>query len=262
MSEEYIKPMVSEGYSPVVTPEGVYTEAIYLRERNAMGEDYTDDIKAWVRANWHQFREGGDGHYRNDAEVDTWAEKCPLAASLCARILNGKKAASEACGIPDFQVDWIEMNAVGFLHGDKFGWHTDQFQSSLMHREETRALTFLYYFREEPARFTGGELEFFDGTLIEPENDLLLWIDPYQRHQVREVNCPESRQGHPLSARWSIAGWLHRPTTGVLPDWDQDPEHAAPIPSEDTGWGSYLDVRNEMSSQRTGRDSSFGADPC
>ncbi len=219
--------MTDLAYSPINTPEGIYTEPLYYRAAG-MGEDYTRTIRAWLLQQWRlgAVVRGGDGEGRRDYEICGIDKKCPdLMRMLYAKLLADLPAALEACHIEPFTVDWFETNAILFHNGDRFRWHTDHFQSSLCWREETKRITFNYYLTDSE-RFSGGELEFFNGLLKEPHEDTVLWFDPYQRHQVREVRCDDP---DPMAGRWAISGWVHCPPTGTMPAWGNDPGHRAPV---------------------------------
>ena len=222
----YTRPIFPHGdghYSPVNTPEGEYPTPLYHAMPNAMGKDFAHDFIEWTAENRSRFVRGGDREHRRDVEV-VGVESCGrFGEELHRQLLLRYHDALEDCHVDPFSVTWCEMNAIGYLDGDRFNWHTDHFQSSVNLRHETKAITFLYYAHQEPLPFEGGGLEFADGTVIAPENDLLLWINPYQRHRVLEVAIGEDADPW-RGGRWTLAGWLHKTETGLeLPKWHKEP---------------------------------------
>ena len=225
MSGPYKRPFFSHGdghYSPVNTDEDVYPKALYHAVPDAMGAGFARDFINWTAHLERGFSRGGDGEHRRDVEA-AGLEACgPYGRELEAVVRGRYHEALEPCGIEPFEATWCEMNAVGFLEGDRFRWHTDHFQSSVNLRRETKGITFIYYAHQEPRPFSGGGLEFADGTLIEPDNDLLLFINPYQRHQVHRVRLFDGADPW-RGGRWTLSGWLHRPESEVPdPTWHME----------------------------------------
>lgn len=222
----YKRPIFSQGdghYSTVNTPEGVYPTPLFHAMPNAMGKEFARDFIEWTAAGRDAFVRGGDGEHRRDVELAELSSLDRFGDELHRELLRCYEEAFEACEIEPFSSVWCEMNAVGYLDGDRFRWHTDHFQSSVSLRQETKALTFIYYAHEDPRPFKGGGLEFADGTIIEPDNDLLLWINPYQRHRVLDVELEEGADPW-RGGRWTLAGWLHRTEAGMpWPTWHQEP---------------------------------------
>ncbi len=212
-------------YSPVNSPEGIFDKPLLYPIAGAMGKDFAAALIEWTSSNRDRFAIGGDGVHRRDVELPD-ADGVELVDELGRRVLELYPEALEACKVEPFEVAWLERHLIGYLQGDRFGWHTDHFQSSLSLREETKAITFLYYAHRDPRGFTGGGLEFFDGSVLEPDNDLLAFFNPYQRHRVLPVKVHGDAW---LDGRWSVAGWAHRPERGELPTWDQEPGHAEPL---------------------------------
>lgn len=204
--------------SALNTEEGSYSEPIFWPVHNAMGERYSKGLLDWCVDNWGKFTLGGDGDKRRNYELPVVLDHCPMIPELYERIGTLLTAACDACKIDRFVPHWTEGHAMVFHDGQRFGWHSDHYKSSDLHEEETRTITFLYYMQQTPRLFTGGELEFFDGSMIDHADDMLLFIDPWQRHQVREVACKLS---NPRDGRWAISGWVHRHPTGVVPDWKE-----------------------------------------
>lgn len=220
------RPFFSYGggvYSSVNTPEGVYPTPLYRAIPHAMSPAFALDFVDWTYTNRHFFTAGGDRVHRRDQEIVGLPSCGRFGEELHKTLLQLYEEAIEPCGVEPFTATWCEMNCVGFLHGDRFGWHTDHFQSSVNLRRETKAITFIYYAHTEPRAFTGGGLEFADGTIIEPDNDLLLFMNPYQRHRVLPVEIPAGADPW-RGGRWTLSGWLHRPAAGLpVPTWPQEP---------------------------------------
>lgn len=184
-----------------------YDKARYKVERGIMGKDYTEALRRFLWENRGMLELGGDGDRRRNWEIADIEHVCPdLISPLRAEIESRMEGALKVCGVDKFDIHWTELHAICHHEGQQFQWHTDHFESSNVRRPETRTMTFTYYFRTKGDNYDGGQLEFFDGTLIDPRDDMLVWCDPYQCHRVRKVSM-KSRQL--MDARWAIIGWVH-----------------------------------------------------
>ena len=173
---------------------------------NALGADFSASAKQWLSDNRLLLALGGDGDRRRNLEIPDVATRWPGIEPLFSALPGFAIDVCFALGVPEFQVSWIECHAMVFEHGDRFQWHTDHYESSGLDWSETKRLAFAYYLQAEPQTFTGGELEFFDGTIVPTADDRLVILEPYQIHRVREVSC-SSRDL--MDGRWVLAGWIH-----------------------------------------------------
>ena len=129
-----------------------------------------------------------------------------LVGDLRGRIIEEAVNALGPCLVPEFDVEGVECHATMHHHGNFFSWHDDADGYTGGDALETRRLAFAYYMHSKPKMFDGGELEFLDGTAIEPRHNRLAFWHPIQKHRVRPVECWSS---HVLHGRWSVMGWLH-----------------------------------------------------
>ncbi len=155
----------------------------------------------WLHHNKGFFLRGGDedGRDRFNYELTEVDDLFKPTADLKAEILKHLAGAIEKVGIPDFDLEAIECHATLYHHGSHFAHHKDR-------DDGTRRLAFCFYLHTEPKMFSGGELEFLDGTMVEANHNRLVIFDPYQQHRVRRVECWSADFLH---GRWAISGWIH-----------------------------------------------------
>ena len=144
-------------------------------------------------------RTGDDGavdYFRWELDqVD--AVSADLVASFRRRLLDHFDA---WVGRPlGFELDAVDLFAALYHHGSHMTWHADR------SADDPPAVAFAFYMHAEPCMFTGGELEFLDGTTVEPKNNRLVLYGAGQQHRVRPVECWSS---HVLHGRWALLGWL------------------------------------------------------
>lgn len=135
------------------------------------------------------------------------------AATIRKAVLDSLDAASEACAVPPFDVLHIETHATLYHHGGQFDWHDDieDYEGEIV---PTRRLSFCCYFHSPQQMFSGGELEFMDGTTVAPKHRSIALFHPVQQHRVRAVECYSAEALH---GRWAVTGWVHgEPPEGWL----------------------------------------------
>lgn len=184
-----------------------YSDALYQVVPDLMPAEFVNSAGDWLQANLRQFVRGGDpeGVSRFNyelVEVDKW---WPRIGELRGAILRAMPAALEKCGVDPFDLEYVETHATLYHHGGHFCWHDDAPDYS-GNFAATRRITFCYYLHSTPKMFTGGELEFLDGTLLEPANNSLVFFHPLQQHRIREVECWSKEALH---GRWAFFGWIH-----------------------------------------------------
>jgi SM-20-related protein len=109
----------------------------------------------------------------------------------------------------------VEAELTAHNDADFFAMHADAGND-----RAARLLTYVYYFRREPAAFAGGELRLFDSKPeadgsrtvgnafdIEPVNDRLVLFLSQHLHEVRPIQCPTRRFE---DGRFTVNGWVHR----------------------------------------------------
>lgn len=164
---------------------------------------FETEVGPWLHAQRLQFQRAGDeqGAVRFAWEMENVDQHAPeLFAPLRKAIIDKVPEALEACAVEDFDLLGVEMHASVYHHLGHYAWHEDQEGPN-----DLKRLAFAYYLRTAPVMFKGGELEFLDGTTIEPESGRLAFWHPLQPHRVRPVECWAADV---ISGRWAIFGWL------------------------------------------------------
>ena len=201
-----------------------YREALFHRVPDAMPMEFSRVLAAWLYANRKTMTRGGDpeGVSRFNWEITDVDRLCEHLGPLKKKIVAEIPAACIANKIPEFDLDHFEMHATLYHAGSHFDWHDDApgYDGKFI---ESRRLSFTYYMHSDPKMFSGGELEFVDGSLIVPEDNALQMFFPLQKHRVREVECWSA---HVLHGRWCIMGWIH----GNPPDGYTEPRNVRGIP--------------------------------
>jgi Rps23 Pro-64 3,4-dihydroxylase Tpa1-like proline 4-hydroxylase len=115
---------------------------------------------------------------------------------------------------PQFEIERIEIQATASGDGDYFRMHQDRDEDS------TREISFVYFFYQEPKRFSGGELRIFETEIINqrpvpvdrsqtliPRQNQILFFPSRHEHEVLPVRVPSKAFPH---SRFTINGWIHR----------------------------------------------------
>lgn len=194
-----------------------FREAIYHTTDDALGPAANGALGKWLYEHRDKLVVGGDergvDRFNHETiEVDKLMPDLvdPLRKKLIE--LTSDEDVLRQLATPAFDMRYIEMHSTLYHHGAHFIWHDDAVSYD-QHVVPTRRVTFCYYMHTEPKMFDGGELEFMDGTKVEPKNDRLVLFHPVQQHRVRKVECWSA---HVLHGRWAIMGWLHGDTDA---DW-------------------------------------------
>ena len=118
----------------------------------------------------------------------------------------------ENLNISKFEVGDIEMQMTSHNDGDFYKPHVDNGSADA----SRRSLTFVYYFHSLPKQFSGGQLLFFQPkpSVIEPENNTIVFFDPALKHAVHPVQCPSRLFEH---SRFTLNGWLRKKTSEQEP---------------------------------------------
>lgn len=203
---ETADPFAAAPNQPVV-PNRFRSPLLHIVD-GAMPDEWVSAFGRWLFQNRERFVRGGDeaGVQRVNWELADVDTHCPdLLAPFKRRLIDAHLGALEPCKVPEFDLRYVEIVATLYHHGMHFVWHDDApgYDGELV---PSRRLTFTYYLHTEPKMFSGGELEFLDGTAIEPRNNRLVLFHPVQQHRVRRVEC---WSGHVLHGRWALSGWLH-----------------------------------------------------
>ncbi|ELS31774.1 MULTISPECIES: 2OG-Fe(II) oxygenase [Pseudanabaena] len=116
--------------------------------------------------------------------------------------------------INNFAIGQIESQLTAHNHGNFYKIHND----SGSPEDESRILTYVYYFNREPKAFTGGELVIYDSKIengyyvaansfktIKPTNNTIIFFPSHCMHEVLPVSCPSE---YFADSRFTINGWV------------------------------------------------------
>lgn len=190
-----------------------YQPARLLILDEVMELEWIADLGQWLFSQRESFRRGGteDGRGRFNYELENVDDRFSALGELKRVLSENADEAAEIAAVEPLEVESVECHASLYHHGSHFNWHKDRDgyedePEETQRRAQSRWLSFCFYLHAEPPMFSGGELEFLDGTQIEPKHNRLVMFDPQQPHRVRRVECWSSEFLH---GRWAIAGWLH-----------------------------------------------------
>lgn len=117
--------------------------------------------------------------------------------------------------LPSFHIANIESQLTAHNDGNYYKIHRDNSSS----KTNTRVLTYVYYFNQEPKAFSGGELQIYDSKInkynsyipaqsfqrVEPRNNSIVFFLSRHFHEVLPVNCPSQNFA---DSRFTINGWI------------------------------------------------------
>jgi Rps23 Pro-64 3,4-dihydroxylase Tpa1-like proline 4-hydroxylase len=118
--------------------------------------------------------------------------------------------------IPRFDIGDIEVQVTAHGDGNYFKLHNDSGSPDTA----TRALTYVYYFYNQPKAFSGGELRIYDTIVkdgfyqcgphaadIDPKDNSVIFFAPHMHHEVLKVRVPS---GEFRDGRFTVNGWVRR----------------------------------------------------
>ncbi len=138
----------------------------------------------------------------------------PLKAPFHDLIEAQREAMLAALGLPAFEVARVELELVAHRGGSFFLPHIDTLTSmNRGDRQTDRILTTVYYFQNQPKRFSGGELALFpfgagEPLIFEPSDNRLVAFPSFAMHEVKSITCPPGDNF--ADARFAVNCWLHR----------------------------------------------------
>ena len=121
---------------------------------------------------------------------------------------------ADKLGIPPFPISQIESQMTAHNDGHYYQLHNDNGSPD----SATRRLTYVYYFRQGPNSFSGGELRLYDSKLennflvkadsfktVEPRHNSIIFFPSYCMHEVLPIQCPSRKF---VDSRFTINGWI------------------------------------------------------
>lgn len=177
-----------------------YRAARFTTFEEVMPKKWLAEVGEWLHSQRNNFRRGGDedGRERFSYELAAMDEIYKQTATLKAEVAARLDDAVKLVGVPDFDLEFIECHATLYHHGNHYAWHNDT--------EGARRLAYCLYMHTDPRMFSGGELEFADGTMVDANHGRLAIYDPNQQHRIRRVECWSAAFLH---GRWALSGWIH-----------------------------------------------------
>jgi len=192
-----------------------YRAALYKTFDDVMPADWLADAGAWLHNQREHFVRGGDieGAGRFNYELATVDELYKPLGEMRAKLLGFLDEALPVLEVPEFPLEYVETHATLYHHGSHFTWHTDApgYDGEPVF---TRRVAFCLYMHSTPRMFSGGELEFLDGTAVDAVNNRVVLFHPLQQHRIRRVDCWSADFLH---GRWAFFGWIHGPRPGEKP---------------------------------------------
>ncbi len=192
---------------PDTTPDRFRAPLLHIIE-DAMPHAFAADAGRWLYEHRDQMARCGDDDgvaefmwaLRN---IDATAPE--VFAPLRKRVLDALPTAIGPCKVPPFEPSSFDMASTLFHHGGHANWHRScgTYESV----SPTIAIGFVYFLHSDPKMFSGGDLEFLDGTAVEPKHNRLVFFAPDQIIRVRPVECWSA---HVIHGRWALVGILHR----------------------------------------------------
>ncbi|WP_427157512.1 2OG-Fe(II) oxygenase [Aliinostoc sp. HNIBRCY26] len=154
-----------------------------------------------------------DENYRRSMVLYSFPEFHEL---IINKIKNIVPDITSKLNIPSFNISQIEGQITAHNDGNYYKIHNDNGSPDTAKRE----LTYVYYFYQEPKRFSGGELLIYDSKIennyyvqaesyktVEPRNNSIVFFLSRYMHEVLPVSCPSQDFA---DSRFTVNGWVHR----------------------------------------------------
>lgn len=138
----------------------------------------------------------------------------PLAELIRARALTNLVDWIGRLKVTAFAPSLVELELVAHNDGAHFTIHSDTYSSSTPAFGD-RMLSAVYYFHDEPKRFSGGVLRLHrlgarsgdEGLDVSPDNGRLIVFPSWWPHEVLRVSCATRAFE---DSRLSLNCWIHR----------------------------------------------------
>jgi Rps23 Pro-64 3,4-dihydroxylase Tpa1-like proline 4-hydroxylase len=154
-----------------------------------------------------------DANYRRSKVLHAFPEFADLFRRKVAEAIP---QVLPVLAMPPFPVQQIEAQLTAHNDGNYFRLHNDSGSADTV----SRALTYVYYFHNEPKAYSGGEFRMYDSVLsngrygcgaaaadIEPRNNSVLFFASHCHHEVLPVRVPSGRFE---DGRFTVNGWVRR----------------------------------------------------
>jgi SM-20-related protein len=202
---------------PAAPGEGSVVKSPYLLLENFLAPEQHRELLDYVAREQGRFADSkvstNDPDYRRSKILFDFPEFADLVrrkvAGAMPRVLS-------ALGMQSFPVGDIEAQMTAHNDGNYFRLHNDSGSPDTA----SRALTYVYYFHNEPKRYGGGAFRLYDSVIadgrygcgshacdIEPTNNSVLFFASHCHHEVLPVRVPTGRFE---DGRFTINGWIRR----------------------------------------------------
>ena len=197
-------------------------EAIFVGIENFFAEDENRSLIEYVLSQEANFRVATV--VERGAEKPTVNERIRRAKTLddlgrfdrlvAERIKENLAEVLTRLSYDAFPLGEIEIQVAAIGHGDYFRLHRDSDE------QDNREITFVYFFFNEPKRFSGGELRIFETELVNgrllptdrqqtiaPRQNFAIFFPSRHEHEVMPTRVPSKLF---TDSRFTVTAWLHR----------------------------------------------------
>jgi Rps23 Pro-64 3,4-dihydroxylase Tpa1-like proline 4-hydroxylase len=216
-------PIFIKAHTPVIpaTPQAEIFKLKYWQIDNFLSPEDHQNLLNYALEQEQQFQLTGPATNTSDYPEHRDSLVLYYSPDFGDMVINRVKAmfwkALEKLDIPPFPITHIDAQLTAHNHGHYFRTHNDNGSA----RDETRMLSYVYYFYQEPKAFTGGELLIYDTQwqgqyaysklenfqAIEPLNNRIIFFYSGLMHEVLPVNCPSKQF---KDSRFTVNGWVRK----------------------------------------------------
>jgi SM-20-related protein len=210
-------PPITVQAAPKPAAEPLELKSRYLLLEDFLAPEQHRALLEYVVRRQDQFADStvstNDPDYRRSKILYEFPEFADLFRRKVAEAMPG---VLPALGMQSFPVRDIEAQLTAHNDGNYFRLHNDSGSPDTANR----ALTYVYYFHNEPKGYSGGEFRLYDSVLangryacgpragdIEPKNNSILFFASYCHHEVLPVRVPSCRFE---DGRFTVNGWIRR----------------------------------------------------
>lgn len=213
--------------APEVIPDRLQRPLVHVVDGFLRADDrkFEADLGPWIAARRQDFAQVVDDEciFRMGWTITNVTDMEPeLFRPFRKLVLEAAPAAFDPCAVAEFDLTDVSMGISVYHHGNFYQWHRDSAGP-----DDSRRMGFAFFVHTAPKMFKGGEIEFLDGSVVEPEHNRLVFYNPLQPHRVAPVECWTPDIMH---ARWVVHGWLHgEPPPGYAEMYDRVTRVPGPV---------------------------------
>lgn len=202
---------------PRAVSDGAITKSPHALLENFIDPPLLAGLLSFVQAHEHKFTPSSvstnDEDYRRSLVLHDFSQ---FATIFRDRVRSLTPWLASTFGLGDFPIGDIECQLTAHNDGHYFRLHNDSGSPDTIER----AISYVFYFNNEPKGFSGGEFRLYNSRVangryecgdpaadIEPKNNSILFFPSYCHHEVLPVRCPSKRF---VDSRFTINGWVRR----------------------------------------------------